>query len=101
MQKSPKVNERGGAIKIGMHCVKTWSSTQMPLALSSAEVEYYAMVEGATRALGVMGMARELGVAVEAPETPPQTEAMQWLSSKTMELEEGNKAQIKRLMMRA
>ena len=36
----------GGAIKIGMHCVKTWSSTQMPLALSSAEAEYYAMVDG-------------------------------------------------------
>ena len=55
----------GGAIKIGAHCIKTWSSTQMPVALSSAEAEYYAMVEGATRAIGARSMAQELRVRVE------------------------------------
>ena len=45
-----------------MHCVKTWSSTQMPLALSSAEAEYYAMVDGATRGPGAKTMLSEMGL---------------------------------------
>ena len=35
----------GGVIMIGRHCIKSWSSTQRPLALISAETEYYSMVE--------------------------------------------------------
>ena len=60
--------------------MKTWSSTQDPLALSSCEAEYYAMVEGAmevakgklgtvvdgaTRVLGTQVAAKELGIAVD------------------------------------
>ena len=37
----------GGAIMLGKHCLKTWPSTQPTLALSVAEAEYYAIVEGA------------------------------------------------------
>ena len=33
----------GGAIMIGGHCIKVWSHTQGPIALSSAEAEYYAI----------------------------------------------------------
>ena len=64
---------------LGEHCIKTWSCTQDPLAMSSCEAEYYALsegaleaardklattVEGATRALGAQAVAKELGVEV-------------------------------------
>eukprot|EP00973_Karenia_brevis_P010730 1453450-Karenia_brevis.AAC.1 len=46
---------------LGEHCIKTWSSTQGAYALSSAEAEFYAMVEGVTRAKGLVSLAREMG----------------------------------------
>ena len=55
----------GGLIMLGDHCVKTWSTTQSSPALSSCEAEYYALVDGASRALGVQAAAKELGIAVE------------------------------------
>ena len=54
----------GGLIMLGDHCIKTWSSTQSSPALSSCEAEYYALVDGASRALGVQAAAKELGVVV-------------------------------------
>ena len=47
---------------IGRHLLRSWSSTQSSIAMSSAEAEYYALVEGATRSLGLQGMMRELGL---------------------------------------
>ena len=46
---------------LGKHCVRTWSATQGAYALSSAEAELYAMIEGVTRAKGLANLARELG----------------------------------------
>ena len=40
--------------------VKTWSATRGPYALSSAEAEFYAMIEGVTRAKGLLSLAKEL-----------------------------------------
>ena len=40
----------GGVLMLGSHCIKTWSSTQGAVALSSAEAEFYAMVDGVQRA---------------------------------------------------
>jgi hypothetical protein len=57
----------GGVVLLGGHCLKTWSSTQAPIALSSAEAEYYAMVEASTRAIGMKSMLLELGVSVCGP----------------------------------
>jgi hypothetical protein len=57
----------GGAVLLGGHCLKTWSSTQAPVALSSAEAEYYSMVEAATRAIGLRAMLSELGVVCVGP----------------------------------
>ena len=58
----------GGAIMIGAHCVKAWSSTQGPIALSSAEAEYYSMVEGTTRAKAMQTLGMEIGLkGLEAP----------------------------------
>ena len=55
----------GGLIMLGDHCIKSWSTTQSVPALSSCEAEYYALVDGASRALGLQAAARELGIAVE------------------------------------
>ena len=46
---------------IGGHFIKGWSRTQNHVTLSSAEAELYAMVEGVTRAKGLVSLARELG----------------------------------------
>ena len=46
---------------IGAHCVKTWSSTQKTVALSSAEAELIAMVKTSIEALGIMQLQREWG----------------------------------------
>ena len=46
---------------LGKHCIKTWSVSQGALALSSAEAELYAMIEGVTRAKGLLSIASELG----------------------------------------
>ena len=46
----------------GKHCWKAWASTQGAVALSSAEAEFYAMMEGAQRGKWAITVARELGV---------------------------------------
>ena len=46
---------------LGEHCIKTWSASQGAVALSSAEAEFYGMIEGVTRAKGLLSLARELG----------------------------------------
>ena len=51
----------GGAWFMGGHCIKTWSCTQGAFALSSAEAEFYAMIEAVVRSKGLRSLARELG----------------------------------------
>jgi len=46
---------------LGNHVIKTWSATQGAVALSSAEAEFYAVIEGVTRAKGLTSLCRELG----------------------------------------
>ena len=57
----------GGAIMLGQHCVRTWSSTQSAIALSSAEAEFYALVDAVLRAKGALGILSELGVSGVSP----------------------------------
>ena len=40
----------------GLHCLKTWSSTQGIIALSSAEAEYYGIVKAASQGLGLKSL---------------------------------------------
>lgn len=54
----------GGVIMFGSHMVKSWSSTQGVISLSSGEAEYYGLVKGAAQGLGVKSMLKELGVQV-------------------------------------
>ena len=49
-------------MKLGMHTVKTWSSTQASVALSSGEAEYSAAVKGCSQALGFAALLSDLGV---------------------------------------
>ena len=46
-------------------CLKTWSTTQTVVALSSGEAEYYAALKGASQGLGMQSMLAELGVDLE------------------------------------
>ena len=45
----------------GKHCWKTWAVTQGAVALSSAEAEFYAMVEAVLRTKWARTVAGELG----------------------------------------
>ena len=55
----------GGAILWGSHCLKTWSSTQATVALSSAEAELYVLTKGASQGLGLIALLADIGVTVE------------------------------------
>ncbi len=46
-------------------CLKTWSSTQAVMALSSGEAEYFAALKGASLALGMRSIARDLGIELK------------------------------------
>ena len=49
----------------GNHCIKSHSSTQATIALSSAEAEYYALVQAGSVALGLRAMYRDLGIELK------------------------------------
>ena len=46
---------------LGQHCVKTWSSTQAIIALSSGEAEYYGVVKATSTGLGCKSLMADLG----------------------------------------
>jgi hypothetical protein len=52
----------GGCIMIGSHCIRTWSSTQPSVTLSSGEAEYYGLVKAAGAGLGHQSLMLDLGV---------------------------------------
>ena len=54
-----------GCITIGKHVLKSWSKTQSLIALSSGESELYAMLRTAAETLGLIAMARGLGIRLE------------------------------------
>ena len=51
----------GGVIMLGRHCIKTWSSTQGAVALSSAEAEFYAMIDAVLKAKWMSTVSQEMG----------------------------------------
>ena len=52
----------GGAVMRGMHCLKTWSSTQKNITLSSGEAELVAAVKMSCEVLGMIQLAKEWDV---------------------------------------
>ena len=55
----------GGVVMMGGCLVKSWSTTQSTIATSSGEAECYAMVRGASEALGMSAALEDLGHRVE------------------------------------
>ncbi len=55
----------GGMIMRGKHMIKSWSSTQKSITLSSAEAELVAAVKTCTEVLGVTQMAQDWGMEME------------------------------------
>ena len=47
----------------GNHALKSWSTTQQVIALSSGEAEYYSMVRGGSMGLGINAIANDLGMS--------------------------------------
>ena len=56
----------GGAVRLGWHTVRTWSSTQATVAMSSAEAELFSLTKGTATTLGLMSVARDLGMQLNA-----------------------------------
>jgi hypothetical protein len=51
----------GGVAAISGGIIKSWSSTQSSIALSSGEAEYYALTKAAAEGLGIQALAADLG----------------------------------------
>eukprot|EP00959_Pyramimonas_sp_CCMP1952_P054601 1141363-Pyramimonas_sp.AAC.1 len=49
----------------GLHAIKTWSSTQSVIALSSGEAEFYGVVKGASVLLGALLLASDFGIVLK------------------------------------
>ena len=54
----------GGCVILGTHPIKSWSSTQSSVALSSGEAEFNGVVRGAGVGLGYQSLLRDLGIEV-------------------------------------
>ena len=52
----------GGCAMLGAHAVKSWSSTQSSVELSSGEAEFNGVVRGAGIGLGYRSLLRDLGI---------------------------------------
>ena len=63
--KRTRKSTQGYTVMYGNHCIKSHSSTQATIALSSAEAEYYALVKAASIALGMRAMYRDLGLEIK------------------------------------
>ena len=62
--KRTRKSTQGYVVYYGNHCIKSHSSTQATIALSSAEAEYYALVKSGSIALGMRAMYADLGVKI-------------------------------------
>ena len=60
--KQTRKSTSGGCVKFGSHVLRTWSSTQAVISLSSGEAEYYAMLKGASVGLGIESLAGDYGL---------------------------------------
>ena len=47
---------------LGQHLIKSWSSAQAPISLSSGEAEFYGVVKASGMALGYQALLDDLGV---------------------------------------
>ena len=64
--KGTRRSTSGGVVSCGEHVLKSWSTTQATVALSSAEAELYSLVKGAALTLGMLALAQDLGESLSA-----------------------------------
>ena len=62
--KETRKSTSGGAVTWGMHTLKTWTTTQQVIALSSGEVEFYALVKSAAQTHGLAAMLDDFNLQV-------------------------------------
>ena len=63
--KRTRKSTSGGVVMWGKHLIKSWSSTQSVIALSSGEAEYYGIVKGASVGLGLQSVLKDFDVEVD------------------------------------
>ena len=54
----------GGCLMLGKHLIKSWSSTQASISLSSGEAEFYGVVKAGGVTLGYQALLRDVGVVL-------------------------------------
>jgi hypothetical protein len=54
----------GGCLMLGAHLIKSWSSTQSSVSLSSGEAEFYGVVKASGVSLGYQALLRDVGLAL-------------------------------------
>ncbi len=54
----------GGSVMLGRHAIKTWSSTQTGVSLSSGEAELNGVLKGSAMGLGFQSLLQDLGIDV-------------------------------------
>ena len=67
MSEVQKVNLRRSDYRHGEHNLKSWSTNQAVIGLSSGEAEYYALVKGVSGAIGITNLCKDLGTNMEGP----------------------------------
>ena len=53
--------------QFGSHLIKSWSTNQAVIALSSGESEYYALVKAGSQSLGTKAIAQDMGITFTKP----------------------------------
>ena len=66
----------GGAVFLGKSMLKSWSSSQSLIALSSGEAELYALMKLTTQTVGLISMAGDFGCRLEATVQTDSTAAI-------------------------
>ena len=61
-RKKSRKSTSGGVVMFGHCSIKTWSTNQAVIGLSSGEAEYYAIVKGTSVGIGVVNMPCDLGM---------------------------------------
>ena len=62
---SARKSTSGGILCLGDHAIKTWSSTQSVIALSTGEAELYAIDKAAATGMGGQSLLRDIGVDLD------------------------------------
>ena len=52
----------GGCLMLGSHLIKSWSSTQSSISLSSGEAEFYGVVKASGVSLGYQALLKDVGI---------------------------------------